>query len=280
MKNLVTCKSILSKWIFFLSPLLLSYNLYSAQNYQITYEVQFKPIKGSDKLIKEYMALKIVNDQSLFYNMNKERIDSLVNKYDYKGASSITSSFLRIKVFKDYSNDYSIIGGNFNQFNYWYKENKISYHDLKKFGKYKTYSANEAFADFGKRKWHILYTTDIPMNDGPYVFSGLPGLVIKAESLNGDYSFELIEVKNLRQHPEMKVYKENIKKGKLIKHINDFIMDPASHQINFKNDSGDTFNYKYSGSRDTSYHKTNKYIKDIIQKFNNYPDQEVPIITF
>ncbi|SFN67423.1 GLPGLI family protein [Chryseobacterium oleae] len=273
-------KYIIQKFIFFLFLFLPSCTYLSAQNYQITYEVQFKPEKEKDSLVKEYMALKIINNQSIFYNLNKEKIDSLVSKLDYKGVSLIKNSFLRIKVFKDFSKDYCTIGGNFNQFNYWYKEKKINFYNLKKHGKYKNYMTSEAFADYGKREWHLLYTNDIPINDGPYVFSGLPGLVIKAESLDGDYSIELIEIKKLIEQPEMKDYKENIRKEKLIKNINDFIKDPAAHNINFKNDLGDGFSYEFSGTKDKSYTATNEYLKKIFNQFNNYPDKDIPIITF
>lgn len=257
-----------------------SCNCFLAQNYQITYEVKFKPVQESDSFIKENMVLKIANDQSIFYNLNKNKIDSLVSKYNFKAISSINSSLLRIKVFKNFSKDYNTVGGNFNQFNYWYKEKKIKYYNLKKYGKYKDYAASEAFTDFGKRKWHLIYTNDIPINDGPYIFSGLPGLIIKAESLDGDYTFELIEIKKLEEKSLLAENKENIKKEKLIKSINDFINDPASHKINFQNDKGDSFNYEFGGVKDKNYHDTNENIKNIIQKFNNYPDKDIPIITF
>lgn len=251
-----------------------------AQNYQITYEVKFKPLKDNDLLVKEYMGLKVILDKSIFYSLNKEKIDSLVSKFDYKGVSTISNSFLRMKVFKNLSKDFCTIGGNFNQFNYWYNEKQINYYDIKKYGKYKDHIVNEAFADFGKRKWHLLYTNEIPINDGPYVFSGLPGLVVKAESLDGDYNFELVEIKKLLDHDALVENKQNINKDKLVKNIKDFIKDPASHQINFKNDFGDSFNYEFGGTKDKNYNATNDYLNRILKQFDNYPDKDVPIITF
>lgn len=273
-------KYIIRKVIFFLFLFLSLCPYLTAQDYQITYEVQFKPTKEKDSIVKEYMALRIISHKSIFYNLNKEKVDSLVSKLDYKGVSSIKSSFLRIKVFKDFSKDHYKIGGNFNQLNYWYKEKKTKYSQLKKYGIYKGYAATEAFTEFGKRKWNILYTADIPIHDGPYVFAGLPGLVIKSESLDGDYKFEMIEIKKLDNLLPIKENKENIKKEKLIKNISDFIKDPAAHPINFKNDLGDSFSYEFSGVRDKNYIETNDYLNKIINKFNNYPDQDIPIITF
>lgn len=272
-------KFILSKSIFIT---LIFWTLHTCfgQNYQIIYEVKFKPVKESESFIKEYMALKVIEGQSIFYNLNKEKIDSLVSESNFKAVASVTSSLLRLKVFKNLSKDYYSVGGTFNQFDYWYKEKHPRYTHLKKFGSYKGYKATEAFAEFGKRKWSLLYTTDVPINDGPYIFSGLPGLIIKAESLDGDYGFEMIEIKKLNDPAPLKENKENIKKEKLMKNIGDFIKDPAAHHISFKNDLGDSFSYEFSGAKDKNYTETNNYLNRIFTKFDNYPDQDVPIITF
>jgi|GEM_PF-1142346 len=278
MKNLMISKEILLKTV------ILSFAFWSSsfftQNYQVTYEVKFKPKKESDSLVKEYMVLKIIKGQSIFYNVNKEKIDSLVRKNNFKAVYTINSSLLRLQVSKSLSKDYSTIGVTFNQFKYWYKEKNPRYYDLKKYGPFKEYTANEAFTYFGQRKWHLLYTPDIPINDGPYIFSGLPGLVIKAESIDGNYSFEAIEIKKLTDSLLLTENKENIKKDKLMKNIGDFIKDPASHRINFKNDFGDSFTYEFGGARDTSYNKTNEIIQKVLQDFNNYPDKDIPVITF
>ena len=57
-------------------------------------------------------------------------------------------------------------------------------------------------------------------------------------------------------------------------------MTPAAHHINFKNDLGDSFNYEFKGIKDKNYEATNEYLQKIINQFNNYPDKDVPIITF
>ncbi len=41
-------------------------------------------------------------------------------------------------------------------------------------------------------------STDIPFQDGPYKFNGLPGLIIKIEDKANSHSFVLKEVKNLK----------------------------------------------------------------------------------
>lgn len=40
------------------------------------------------------------------------------------------------------------------------------------------------------RLWHVWYAPDIPINDGPWLLWGLPGLIVRAEDANGYFKFE------------------------------------------------------------------------------------------
>ena len=52
-----------------------------------------------------------------------------------------------------------------------------------------SYNCKNAEVVFGGRKWIAWYTSDIPINDGPYKFWGLPGLILEIRSEDDDYSF-------------------------------------------------------------------------------------------
>ncbi|WP_018674443.1 GLPGLI family protein [Riemerella columbina] len=53
------------------------------------------------------------------------------------------------------------------------------------------YPVMKATADFGGRLWTAYYTPDIPINDGPYKFYGLPGLILKIHDSTNDYNYEI-----------------------------------------------------------------------------------------
>ncbi|MFS4429884.1 GLPGLI family protein [Chryseobacterium sp. S90] len=55
------------------------------------------------------------------------------------------------------------------------------------------YPAQKAVAEFGGRVWTAWFTNEIPLSDGPYKFSGLPGLIVKLEDDKGDYKFDLVK---------------------------------------------------------------------------------------
>lgn len=64
--------------------------------------------------------------------------------------------------------------------------------EQKMIGKYKSQKAETTY---GGRNWIAWFTTELPFSDGPYIFSGLPGLIVSIQDSNSEYSFNLIEVK-------------------------------------------------------------------------------------
>lgn len=51
------------------------------------------------------------------------------------------------------------------------------------------YECNSAMADYHGRKWKVWFSTDIPVQDGPWQLCGLPGLILSAETEDGEYGF-------------------------------------------------------------------------------------------
>ncbi|PJB59753.1 MAG: hypothetical protein CO098_01725 [Bacteroidetes bacterium CG_4_9_14_3_um_filter_41_19] len=56
------------------------------------------------------------------------------------------------------------------------------------------YMAYCAYTDYGGRHWVAWYTTDIPVNDGPYKFRGLPGLIIRLYDDKKQYVFDMVKM--------------------------------------------------------------------------------------
>lgn len=59
------------------------------------------------------------------------------------------------------------------------------------------YECYKAKCDFHGRNWIVWFTPDIPISDGPWVFCGLPGLIIEAHDSNQLYSFEFIGLSSI-----------------------------------------------------------------------------------
>lgn len=55
----------------------------------------------------------------------------------------------------------------------------------------------KAGCTWGGRTWTAWFSPEVPVSDGPYKFSGLPGLITKLESGDGDYVFTLSDLKRV-----------------------------------------------------------------------------------
>ena len=51
------------------------------------------------------------------------------------------------------------------------------------------YQCIMATTDYHGRKWTVWFTPEIPMQDGPWKFCGLPGLIMEASESSGQHSF-------------------------------------------------------------------------------------------
>ncbi|EHO11943.1 GLPGLI family protein [Myroides odoratimimus] len=158
---------------------------------------------------------------------NLENISTTVCALDILGDSSIffdTANYERKKIRKNPKKDLSpeekgMLGLSFRPVFNWFvvsqgKENRF-YSDINEDYKYfvvelkkdiewvidskvntwNTYSVQQAKTTYGGREWTVLFTQDIPLHSGPYVFNNLPGMVVKAWDSEEHYVFELLSSK-------------------------------------------------------------------------------------
>ncbi|WP_089768329.1 GLPGLI family protein [Epilithonimonas hominis] len=69
------------------------------------------------------------------------------------------------------------------------------------------WNVQKAEADFAGRHWIAWFSTEIPIQDGPYKFRGLPGLIIKIEDKTGSHKMELKGIKNIVGDVDVNVWK-------------------------------------------------------------------------
>ncbi len=73
------------------------------------------------------------------------------------------------------------------------------------------YTCHKAVATFRGRTWTVWYTLDLPYNDGPWKFCGLPGLVLHAYDSEGCFRFNCIGIEKGDGHEiKMKTPKSGV----------------------------------------------------------------------
>lgn len=188
-----------------LSLLVLStVTLLSAQVTRFVYEVEMRPNKGNKEVtFREEAYLDVSDQHSTFVSANALKRDSLMSRMRQTRSFDRTSmenfrSIINYTVEKDLSNQTITYKERIGRDQYEYKEDRAMewkiHPETAQIGEYK---AQKATTQFGGRDWEAWFTMEVPFPEGPYKFSGLPGLILKIEDTTGSYSFDLKESKNI-----------------------------------------------------------------------------------
>ncbi|MDR2148326.1 MAG: GLPGLI family protein [Tannerella sp.] len=68
------------------------------------------------------------------------------------------------------------------------------------------YKCNKATVSFRGRDFVAWYAPEIPVDNGPWKFGGLPGLILRLEDAKGNFIYECIGLENLKQKEPIKYY--------------------------------------------------------------------------
>lgn len=174
-----------------------------AQTNRFFYEYRFIPDSTDRAEVKtEMMFLDIDKNGSSYYSRDKFVADSTIKADIEKQLRSSPGNIninrsgksgqVSYKVTKDYPDFKTYLFTSISMDNYKISEDKKPewkiLPDKQKIGEY---DAQKATTSFGGREWTAWFSTDIPFQDGPYKFYGLPGLIVKIEDKTGSHSMVL-----------------------------------------------------------------------------------------
>ncbi|MFC6269656.1 GLPGLI family protein [Frigoriflavimonas asaccharolytica] len=165
------------------------------------YELTYKPKKDSAKLQNVMTVLDIVPGKSVYQDYiiveqdSVRRIAAKKLERDFnfdKMMNSVVNPKFTYRVSKEYPSMKSTYQDAISMKVFGYDEQlKFDWKILPERQKIEEYNTQKATVDFGGRKWTAWFSTDIPFSDGPYKFSGLPGLIVKIEDAEKNYSWLL-----------------------------------------------------------------------------------------
>ncbi|REC39884.1 GLPGLI family protein [Chryseobacterium sp. 5_R23647] len=194
-------KRIIIGFFSFLSVVLL------AQNQRFSYEYKF--VTDSTKMNEansELMYLDVAKKGSKFYSQKKNISDSIhqdrVQKKmrDFTGIDYGLVSYVVEKSYPDFKINFF---NNLDMNKYKVSDNRVmNWKILAEKEKIGEFNAQKASLYFAGRIWTAWFVSDIPIQDGPYKFHGLPGLIIKIEDKTKSHSFVLKEIKKLTSDQE------------------------------------------------------------------------------
>lgn len=175
--------------------------LCSAQN-RFIYEYKFvSDSTNKENVTKEMMYLDITKNGSQYYSREVFVRDSTMMAELEKQVKSGNFNInirsgdrgkVNYKILKNYEANKVFFNTRIGQDNYKVLEDRTIewkvWPDKKKIGEFE---AQKATAIFGGRKWTAWFSEELPFNDGPYKFRGLPGLIVKVEDDTQSHVMEL-----------------------------------------------------------------------------------------
>ncbi len=213
--------------------------VFFAQATRFVYLVTMKQDSTNLTDIKtENAFLDIDGKKSFFYPEKALKRDSIFSRmrqtksfnFDRNQMQSLRSN-IDFTVEKDFKTGTKIFKSRIARDTYSYDEDRpMVWKILPETTKIEEYKVQKAETDFAGRKWYAWFTMDIPFQDGPYKFSGLPGLIVKVEDAKGDYSFDLKETKKIAEIKNFEQFGRliNVQRKDFEKQNTLFRKDPAS----------------------------------------------------
>lgn len=195
------------KNFLFLLLVLINHFFYAQKNndYEITYHLTYvKDSLEQNYKYEEQFYLFLDNEKSYFLSVNKYKSDSILNAIKKEKQQN---PFAVLSRKRTRSNFKFVLKKENNTFvyrekisglgNFIYKENnafKNNWTLIDETKKILDYTCHKASIKYGGRLWYAWYTTAIPINNGPYKFNGLPGLILELEDSKSQYQFKIASI--------------------------------------------------------------------------------------
>ncbi|WPO82810.1 GLPGLI family protein [Chryseobacterium sp. JJR-5R] len=214
--------------------LIILYIFSNAQARRFFYEFSYKPSKDSSHAEKEMTILDVTKQKSIYRDYlsvsQDSMIESNIEKMKATGVQIDLAKLLKTpkfmykvqKSYPSYETSYTdLILSDFITYPETGKINwKIS--DEKGVSTFEKYKIQKATATAWGRNWTAWFTPDIPIQDGPYKFYGLPGLIVKIEDQDQNFSWQLAGIKNLEKYNELSLNERLKNKQALVVNKNKF----------------------------------------------------------
>ncbi|AYN02107.1 GLPGLI family protein [Chryseobacterium sp. 3008163] len=260
-----------------LSAFILSGLLFKAQTHRFIYDVEYKKDSTKNTTVKENYHLDIEPKTVKYYPRDFFIGDSLVtnNLQIAKGTKFNTSHIIEHQIGSADYDYYDVLE------NVVLKLPSKNIQDWKLTNekkKVKDLNLQKATTNWGGRNWIAWFTADIPFQEGPYKFHGLPGLIVELFDDKNNYKFELVKTQKIAT-PKSNVYIDHMLKSSVAvddKKYRDSKLKYYDSPVNYLRNatqqtrSNDEF-YLNDGTKvgQANSREVNERLKESIRKYNN-----------
>ncbi|MDR6514008.1 GLPGLI family protein [Chryseobacterium camelliae] len=250
----------------------------NSQTHRFIYELQWKMDSTDADYQKYNMILDINSREVKFYGRDLLVNDSLNKKFGNMDNRHIDMTGQVVKRKTNTSENENFINIKFGYYSFKTTD-KINWKISGETRQVHTYTLQKATATFGGRNWIAWFSKEIPFNEGPFKFSGLPGLVFEIYDTKKNFIYNLIKSQELSDTFHTEDFLESNFGNKAIfinekqrqKLLTEFFDDPFSFErTNFT--KNDTLHININGKEVSTIDELNAQVKnmqEIIKKYNN-----------
>lgn len=207
---LIFCSAVISAQLkitqgdFSMKPSTYSAKVFEKSHLNIYYQFKFlKDIKLSQNPREGLCVLQIGENYSKFSDTKTLTKDSLSEKFSHLETNGVKemNQFLMYKSLWETESLKSTVDRKITyqrkyRTKYEYEESQPEFkwqlhNELKKI---LGYQCKKATVKYRGREFIAWYTTEVPVNNGPYIFEGLPGLILELEDSQNKYHFTAIGI--------------------------------------------------------------------------------------
>lgn len=174
-------------------------NVLYGQNITCLYELKFRPNQNKDSLVSNTFYLDIYGKQSIFRSELERKSDSLIEKSGLglgRNMFFITDLFVKKKL--ETGDVQKIIITSTMRSRFFISiDDKLDWKIVNEKQKIGDLYCQKAEVDYGGRHWTAWFAESVDLHEGPYIFNGLPGLIVKISDSQLDYDFNLMQLRNV-----------------------------------------------------------------------------------
>ncbi len=189
---------------------------------------------------EEIMLLRLGQGKSVFFSENKYRRDSLMNSSQREaisrdilanGLKRYPKSVVQYYVLKDFTARKLTFADNFG-LDYMQYEEAMPVFDWKLTQQRKTiggYTCQKATCTYRGRTYEAWFAPEIPINNGPWKFHGLPGLIMEVADTRNHYKFEFLYMTQHRTNMGLPREYTPTTREKYMKVLTRYLKDPVGY---------------------------------------------------
>ncbi|WP_294247689.1 GLPGLI family protein [uncultured Chryseobacterium sp.] len=262
--------------IFIVFLFIFSFSLSNAQATRIVYEYFFIPDTNDRKSVRnEYMLLDIQEDGSDFYSYRNYVVDSTALAHTKKGLHYMPPNreYIDLRILKNRIADQVHMITKVGSVVYDVEDpRKPEWKITNMKSEILGHTVTSAETNFGGRNWVAWFAPDFPVQEGPYKFRGLPGLILKLEDTQKNHVFtatQIVKLKDQQEYPltDNSTPVKKISIADLKKIITEYRKDPLKNLRGRYPDQADSEGNFRTGEQ--VFRDEEKRFKERIKKDNN-----------